>query len=162
LAIDWQEFMTDGKLEEADSFTFGRVQRRGTSENERSFARLLQRFRESRGMSKSDLAKRARVDPSTITRFEQGTRAPERATVLMLAQAMVLPLAERDELLASAGYRAEYWDEPLIVELVQILNDPDLPSEVAKEIRQLIAIAVNHGKLGRAIFPSGDARQGII
>ena len=116
---------------------------------EPSFAHLLQHFREIRGLSKAELAKRAGVDPSSITRFEQGTRAPERATVLQLAQAMVLPMADRDRLLAAAGFRSELWDDPLLIELAQLLGEPTMPASVRNEVRSVIRMAIAYCKLQR-------------
>ena len=116
---------------------------------EPSFAHLLEHLRASRGLSKADLAKRAGVDPSSITRFEQGSRAPERATVLQLAQAMVLPMADRDRLLAAAGFRSELWDDPLLIELAQLLGEPSIPMAARNEVRSVIRMAVAYCKLQR-------------
>lgn len=113
------------------------------------FARQLERLRDERGWSKADLAKRADLDPSSITRFEQGTRNPDRETVLQLAEAMALPLAERDRLLAAAGYRSEIWDEPLLIELSQILADRDIPVAVRDEVRSVLRMAIAYGRLTR-------------
>jgi len=116
---------------------------------EPSFAHLLEHLRESRGLSKAELAKRAGVDPSSITRFEQGTRAPERATVLHLAQAMVLPMVDRDRLLAAAGFRSELWDDPELVELAQLLSEPGIPAAARNEVRSVIRMAIAYCKLQR-------------
>jgi transcriptional regulator with XRE-family HTH domain len=116
---------------------------------EPSFAHLLENLRLSRGLSKADLAKRAGVDPSSITRFEQGTRAPERTTVLTLSQAMVLPMSDRDRLLAAAGFRSELWDDPLLIELAQLLSEPSIPVAARNEVRSVIRMAVAYCKLQR-------------
>jgi transcriptional regulator with XRE-family HTH domain len=114
-----------------------------------SVARLLQELRESRGLSKADLAKGAGVDPSSITRFEQGTRAPERETILQMARAMMLPMVDRDRLLAAGGYRSEVWDDPLLVELAQLLVEPSVPAEAREEARIAVKMAVAYCKLRR-------------
>lgn len=111
-----------------------------------SFPNLLLRLREDRGLSKAELAKRAALDPSSVTRFEQGQRAPERSTILQLADAMTLPIADREELLAAAGFRSEYGGEPWVLELSRILNDPELPADAKREIHTLINVAIAHGK----------------
>lgn len=113
------------------------------------FATLLQQMRATRNLSKADLAKRTGVDPSTITRFEQGSRAPERATILDLAKAMVLPMIDRDRLLAAAGFRSELWDDPALVELAQLLNEPSLPETARAEARSVIRMATAYLKLQR-------------
>lgn len=113
------------------------------------FARLLKRLRDERGWSKADLAKRSDLDPSSITRFEQGSRNPDRETILQVSDAMALPLVERDMLLAAAGYRSEIWDEPLLIELSHILADRDLPSAVRDEVRSVLRMAIDYGRLKR-------------
>lgn len=107
----------------------------------------MEHYRSERGWSKADLAKRANLDPSTITRFEQGSRAPERDTVIMLADAMALPLADRDRMLAAAGFRSELWDDPMLIELAQALVDVSVPQDVKGEIRSLIRMATNYARM---------------
>lgn len=113
------------------------------------FALQLERLRNERGWSKADLAKRSELDPSSITRFEQGARNPDRETVLQLSEAMALPMVERDRLLAAAGYRSEIWDEPLLVELSQILADRDIPVAIREEVRSVLRMAIAYGRLKR-------------
>lgn len=114
-----------------------------------AFPTLLERLREERGLSKADLAKRTGLDPSTITRFEQGARMPERETILQLAGAMVLPMPDRDRLLASAGFRSELWDDPLLVELAQLLNEPGIAPHAREEARSVARMAVAYLKMQR-------------
>ena len=113
------------------------------------FAHHLERLRDARGWSKADLAKRSGLDPSSITRFEQGSRNPDRDTVLQISDAMALPLVERDRLLAAAGFRSEIWDEPLLVELSQILADRDIPLSAREEVRSVLRMAIAYGRLKR-------------
>jgi transcriptional regulator with XRE-family HTH domain len=55
-------------------------------------ARLLQQAREAKAWSPPDLGRRAKVNPVTIYRIEDGTtRAPEGPTVRKLAQALDIP-----------------------------------------------------------------------
>jgi transcriptional regulator with XRE-family HTH domain len=114
-----------------------------------TFPTLLQNLRNARGWSKADLAKRAAFDPSTITRLEQGSRAPERETVTQLADAMALPMTDRDRLLAASGYRSDTWDDPDLIEIATLLADPSLPPAVRREIRTILRVAASHGKLHR-------------
>lgn len=115
-----------------------------------TFPKLLQGMRNARTWSKADLAKRAGFDPSTITRLEQGSRVPERETVLQLADAMALPVPDRDRMLAAAGYRSETWDDPDLIQIAAILADPALPATVHYEIRTILRMAISHGSLARA------------
>lgn len=134
--------------QEADSAALA-APLRETGRGPATFARLLTAFREERGLSKADLADHARMSPSSITRFEQGTRDPERETVLQLAQAMLLPLADRDRMLAAAGYRSELWDDPMLIELAQLMADPAVPSEARAEARSVVKMAIAYCKLQR-------------
>ena len=113
------------------------------------FPGMLERLRDERGWSKADLAKRARLDPSSITRFEQGSRHPDRDTVLLLAETMALPLGQRDRLLAAAGYRSELWDDPLLVDLSSLLADTSTPKSIREEVRSILKAALAYGRLGR-------------
>ena len=117
--------------------------------HDRSFASLLEHFRAERGWSKADLAKRANLDPSSITRFEQGSRNPDREMVMLIAGALALPLADRDRLLAAAGFRSELWDDPLLVELSQLLTDVNVPSAIRDDVRTILKAALAFGRLGR-------------
>lgn len=107
----------------------------------RSFPELLVKLREERNLSKAELAKRADLDPSSITRFEQGQRAPERSSIVQIADAMVLPAVDRDRLLASAGFRSEIWDDQSLVDLVILLNDDAIDSQARAEVRSVLKMA---------------------
>lgn len=116
---------------------------------DRPFASLLESLREARGWSKADLAKRAELDPSSITRFEQGSRHPDRDIVLQLAEAMVLPLTDRDHLLAAAGYRSELWDDPLLIELSHVLADGTIAIGVRNDVRTVLKAALSFARQSR-------------
>lgn len=106
-----------------------------------SFPELLLKLREERNLSKAELAKRADLDPSSITRFEQGQRDPERGSIIRIADAMVLPVMDRDRLLASAGFRSETWDDPSLVDLVILLNDSSIDPQARSEVRSVLKMA---------------------
>ena len=120
-----------------------------TSRETPEFPAMLERLRDERGWSKADLAKRARLDPSSITRFEQGSRHPDRDTVVLLADTMALPLSQRDRLLAAAGYRSDIWDDPLLVDLTALLADTSVPQSLRDEVRSILKAALVYGRLGR-------------
>jgi transcriptional regulator with XRE-family HTH domain len=113
------------------------------------FPGMLESLRDERGWSKADLAKRAKLDPSSITRFEQGSRHPDRETVLLLAETMALPLTHRDRLLAAAGFRSEIWDDPLLVDLSALLADTTTPRVIREEVRSILKAALAYGHLGQ-------------
>lgn len=114
-----------------------------------AFQTLLMQLRDARGISKADLAKRSGLDPSTITRFEQGSRLPDRDTIMRLAEAMTLPVSDRDRLLAAAGLRSVVWDDPLLIELAETFADPALPADAREDLRTVIRVAIAHGRLAR-------------
>ncbi|MGA2916587.1 MAG: helix-turn-helix transcriptional regulator [Sedimentisphaerales bacterium] len=69
------------------------------------FAEQLRKFREQAGISQSELARRAKLNPSHLNRVESGERnPPRRATVKVIAEALSLLPAEADKLLLAAGY----------------------------------------------------------
>jgi transcriptional regulator with XRE-family HTH domain len=117
----------------------------GTTE----FGRRLTAYREELGWTKTQLAERAGLDPSSVSRLEGGSRTPEPATIDVLATALKLSPVERERLLASANLRSEAWNDPLIVALVELTLDPDLPQSIADDVRTLIRVAVEHGQRGR-------------
>lgn len=112
-------------------------------------ARLLTQYRQERGISKAELAEKTGLSPSSITRFEQGSRDPERETILLLSRAMVLPLADRDRLLAAGGFRSELWDDPLLVELAQLMGEGAIPEDARREARSVVRMAIAYLKLRR-------------
>jgi transcriptional regulator with XRE-family HTH domain len=115
----------------------------------REFGELLTRLRTARGWSQGKLAAQAAIDPSSVSRFEAGSRTPERETVIRLAEALVLPIIDRDRLLAAAGFRSAALDDPLISELANLLADPALPESAQLELRAALRIAVSYGRQAR-------------
>lgn len=107
----------------------------------RTFPELLLKLREERNLSKAELAKRSGLDPSSITRFEQGQRAPERPSIVQIADAMVLPAMDRDRLLASAGFRSDIWDDSTMVDLVILLNDDSIDPQARAEVRSVLKMS---------------------
>lgn len=135
------------------------IERRSVAEHASDFGPLLTELRTARGWAQAKLADRSGLDPSSVSRFEAGTRAPERETVLAFADAMALPVIERERLLAAAGFRSEAWDDPLISELVEVLADPTLPGDVGDDLRALLRIAIQHGRWAAGKAPSPLSRS---
>jgi len=118
-------------------------------EGRSALGELLGAFRTARGWSQGRLAQQAKFDPSFVSRLEAGTRAPERETVNRLADALVLPIADRDRLMAAAGFRSTTLDDPLISELALLLADPDLPELVERDLRAVIRMAISYARNSR-------------
>ncbi|HSY56265.1 MAG TPA: helix-turn-helix transcriptional regulator, partial [Bradyrhizobium sp.] len=65
---------------------------------------LLRHWRDLRGRSQFDLSLDAGLSQRQISFIESGRSVPGRQTVLDLAQALDIPLRERNTLLLAAGY----------------------------------------------------------
>ena len=74
---------------------------------------LLQYWRDLRGMSQLALAIEAAVSPRHVSFVETGRAQPSRAMILQLADALDVPLRERNGLLLAAGYAPVFRESPL-------------------------------------------------
>jgi transcriptional regulator with XRE-family HTH domain len=72
---------------------------------------LLRQWRDIRGKTQQDLSFDAVVSQKHISFVESGRSVPSRQMVLDLAQALDVPLRERNELLIAAGYAPLYSDQ---------------------------------------------------
>jgi transcriptional regulator with XRE-family HTH domain len=76
---------------------------------------LLRGWRESRGRSQIDLSLDSGISQRHISFMESGRSVPSRQTLLDVAQALDVPLRERNVLLLAAGYAPMYpdvsWDD---------------------------------------------------
>src|SRR5262249_1842482 len=78
-----------------------------------SFGVLLRRWRAVRHLSQLDLALDAEISTRHLSCVETGRAQPSREMVLRLAEAMQVPLRERNALLLAAGYAPLYRDTAL-------------------------------------------------
>jgi len=74
---------------------------------------LLREWRQRRRLSQLDLAHDAAISTRHLSCVETGRAAPSRAMVLHLAEALEVPLRERNVLLAAAGFAPLYRERPL-------------------------------------------------
>lgn len=98
---------------------------------EAQFGRLLQGWRRTRGKSQLELAIDAHVSPRHVSFVETGRSVPSREMVLSLAEALEVPLRERNALLLAAGYAPVYREAPL--------DAPELEAA-----RQAVALILEH------------------
>lgn len=77
------------------------------------FPQALRSWRRLKRLSQLELALDARVSQRHVSFLEAGKAAPSRHMVLQLADALGLPLRERNALLQSAGFAAVYAEQPL-------------------------------------------------
>ncbi|MDI3340377.1 MAG: helix-turn-helix transcriptional regulator [Sphaerobacter sp.] len=127
---------------------------------EPTFAQLLRRYREEARISQSRLAESAGFDHSYVSRLESGNRTPTREAVLKLAEALGLAPAQCDTLLATAGYMPErieslLADEPILSEVLRLLQSHDIPEPVRQNVRQMLRLVVNQAQMAALGWPSG-------
>src|ERR671911_64655 len=77
---------------------------------------LLRDWRNARGMSQLDLAMHAGFSARHVSFIETGRTQPSRHALLVLAEALEVPLRERNRLLEAGGYAHGYRETPLAAE----------------------------------------------
>jgi transcriptional regulator with XRE-family HTH domain len=83
---------------------------------------LLRQWRDIRGKTQLDLSFDAGVTQKHISFIESGRSAPSRQMLLDLAQALDVPLRERNELLMAAGYAPSYSEPALDTPVMNSIN----------------------------------------
>lgn len=77
------------------------------------FGELLRLWRNRRGRTQFDLADHAGFSQRHLSFLESGRAKPSRSAVVILAEALEVPVVERNVLLQSAGFAPLYSAEPL-------------------------------------------------
>jgi transcriptional regulator with XRE-family HTH domain len=90
---------------------------------------LLRQWRDVRGKTQLDLSFDAGVSQKHISFVECGRSIPSRQMLLDLAQALDVPLRERNELLLAAGYAPLYSDQAL---------DAPLMNSISKALQRML------------------------
>jgi transcriptional regulator with XRE-family HTH domain len=90
---------------------------------------LLRQWRDIRGKTQLDLSFDADVSQKHISFVESGRSVPSRQMLLDLAQALDVPLRERNELLMAAGYAPLYSDQAL---------DAPLMNSICKALQRML------------------------
>jgi transcriptional regulator with XRE-family HTH domain len=83
------------------------------SQADRAIGPLLREWRAARGMSQLELAMRAGFSSRHVSFIETGRTQPSRQALLDLAEALDVPLRERNRLLEAGGYAHVYRHTPL-------------------------------------------------
>jgi transcriptional regulator with XRE-family HTH domain len=78
-----------------------------------ALGKLLQSWRRARNLSQLALAHEANVSPRHVSFIETGRARPSREMVLLLADALAVPLRERNALLLAAGFAPMFPASPL-------------------------------------------------
>lgn len=74
---------------------------------------LLRQWRQRRGRSQMDLALSVGVSTRHLSCVETGRARPSPATLLALAEALEVPLRERNRLLVAAGHAPRFHERPI-------------------------------------------------
>ena len=125
------------------------------------FGVLLKGLREARRVSQSKLAERADFDHSYVSRLESGARMPTREAVERLAVALDLVHHEQDALLAAAGFLPRdvaslLSDEPVIGEVLDLLQDDAVPLEYRDNMRQVLRLLAEQARFALRLRPNGN------
>ena len=78
-----------------------------------TFPNLCRHWRQRRHLSQLDLAESAAISQRHLSWLETGKSQPSREMVLRLAEALEVPLRERNSLLHAAGFAAQYRESSL-------------------------------------------------
>jgi transcriptional regulator with XRE-family HTH domain len=137
-----------------------------TSGEEEGFGVLLRAWRSARGQSQLALSVRTGVSSRHLSYMETGRASPSRDMVLALAQALEVPLRDRNALLHAAGFAPIYRETPLdapamgpVRDAVQLLlgaTEPNPTFMVNRRYDVLDANATGHWLL--ATFTNDLAR----
>ena len=87
-------------------------QRRKRTGNETELGTLLRYWRDARGQSQLDLSLDTGVSQRHLSFIESGRSVPSRQTLMDLAQALEVPLRDRNALLLASGYAPVYSEAP--------------------------------------------------
>ena len=78
-----------------------------------AFPHLCRQWRSTRNLSQLALASSAGISQRHLSWLETGRSNPSREMVLRLAEALDVPLRERNHLLEAAGFSSQYRESPL-------------------------------------------------
>lgn len=102
----------------------------------------IRALRERAKLSQDQVAKRMRRESSGLSRYERGLRQPGRDDLLAFAEAIRLPAADTDRLLALAGYASEREADADALALATVLNDKRLPTPARRQAREVVRALV--------------------
>jgi transcriptional regulator with XRE-family HTH domain len=87
------------------------------------FGAMLRDWRSHRGLSQLSLSMRSGISQRHISCLETGRARPSRPMVLALADALAVPLRERNALLARSGFAPAYGAAPLDAEALRMFRE---------------------------------------
>jgi transcriptional regulator with XRE-family HTH domain len=121
-----------------------------------SYGRVLERYREERGVSQRALAREVGLSHVLVNRSEKDERPPAGPEeIAAIARALELTEEQHDRLLASAGYWPAAFlalgpaDETL-ARVAGVLADPSVPEAAQQEFRRAVDALANVAALTRS------------
>ena len=121
-----------------------------------TFPTLCRQWRRARHVSQMELAEMATISQRHLSWLETGRSKPSREMVLRLAEALEIPLRERNTLLTAAGFAAQYresdLDEPHMIPVREVLQ------RVLTHHEPFPAVVVDRGGVRETVH---DGRTGI-
>jgi transcriptional regulator with XRE-family HTH domain len=91
--------------------------------DQNAFGALLRGWRNTRGMSQLALSSRANVSARHLSYMETGRAQPSREMIFLLAQALEMPLRDRNAFLQAAGFAPVYRETPLAADPMGPVRD---------------------------------------
>lgn len=126
------------------------------------FARLLKEWRETRKHSQLDLALASGISQRHLSFMESGRARPSREMVLQLAEALEVPLRERNTLLHAAGFAPMYQETNLaspamapVCEALKLMLD-NLEPNPASAVDREWNVLMGNGAMRRVFSLAGD------
>lgn len=110
--------------------------------------RLLVRIRTERGLAQKQVAQRAEIDNSTLSRLEAGERGVSRDVLERIVTVLDLDRRQRLDVLVAAGFLIEeaarlLADEDL-ARVARVLTDPATRPEDRALLRSYLVLALAH------------------
>ena len=133
--------------------------------------RLLRQWRGFRRLSQLDLALESGTSMRHLSCIETGKAQPGRALLQRLAEALDMPLRERNAMMLAAGYAPIYRESPLAapemavidqaISLILAQQEP-FPGFAIDRLWNVVAANAATGRLLRAVKPGGPRHGDIV
>ena len=142
-------------------------QSRGIATRPVAFASSLRELRERRRLSQSRLAEAAGFEQPSLCRSARACGFRTRSADLKMSDGRQLVEHERAGFLAAAGFmpaRIEslFAGEPVLSEVLGLLQDVQIPTEIRDDVRNMISLLVRQAQRAAAQLATGAPRAGSI
>ena len=107
-------------------------------------------MRGDRGLAQKQVARRAEIDGSTLSRLESGERGVSRDVLDRICRVLQLDRHEQLEVLVAAGFlnedAADLLADDDVARIARLLHIPALEAEDEQMIRRYLQLALAHAK----------------